>query len=795
MNRFICLVKLVFLARAIQIQIRPNVVYPLPLNSTDQFLMAVQRDSLGLLTIVNDIPMDRYNQTSFINLQIDTTRLYIQPGHNYIPLGNSSSVLSLVLNANDTNSNIFEYKMFFILTIQPGSGSSQAMLPLFLGNAFLLRIDQTYTNIVFDIYVNPESENNCFAMFEHLYLDKPALIPAINKLSRGAGSALYNTNPFIKNNKNFFEFLQNSIIVETRVEVKDLTFGQDLLFHSYCYNQNSEGSFKADFSQAISSSKGYFITIDNWINNGKFDFKIQEKVFNSMTVEYFFAIMKIEGDYIASTNSHQDPLILSNYSREFYKPYFFAENDSSLISTTDNPVMSNKIYFDRKNNYILNLRAIVRPSSLKMLPLYKQTVLNLMTIDLGYRTLSLASDNVDTTKLGWLFTAILVSISAVVFWCIFIYLVYLHKFIAKQEIRRSSYKGFLKEGEGIDSLKEPASFHNRHFPGLGDPDSLTTNILGQNINYSNSNIPRFESFHIQNDKILPMGNFDQDFATGNDSNGSFDMRPPNLNLEVLTHKKDNRKAQDMYVGSFDDLDSDKRNINSGMAKVSHNYTKQISFGQEGIPAKIGVPLSKERFDSNEGAGSESNINSDKIIQKMSLQNLNKPGLSMAGSYEFKTPNFHNSHNLSGESEYIADHTDNPFSNHGHNLQSDKNQITPKDGLFKFGEYQEEGPYQQKNPKYQESVIPEEEVSDNQSIQHTLDNNETHLEANNDRLITSDKTAIIEDIEENQTDQTEPYDAFRETNEDQSVVNNKYRTDYNDELISINENIDKSFGQY
>ena len=55
-----------------------NVLYPLPLNSTDEFILQVNTNQKGTLTVINDLPLDMFNQTNFIQLQLDSFGLRAQ---------------------------------------------------------------------------------------------------------------------------------------------------------------------------------------------------------------------------------------------------------------------------------------------------------------------------------------------------------------------------------------------------------------------------------------------------------------------------------------------------------------------------------------------------------------------------------------------------------------------------------------------------------------------------------------------------------------------------------------------
>lgn len=747
------MLRLLFFALASQtlftkeLPISVNVMYPLPLNSTDQFILQVNTNQNGTLTVINDLPLDMFNQTSFIQLQLDSQILIIQPGHNYFQLSQPSHTFSFVNSSLSKNSNILDYKIHFIVTNQSWNSLTPIDLPFLLGNYFILEITENMKNLNLISYVNTEATMNCFAIFEHLYSGRPENAPSINKLTRNSGAATYLSTPFIKNNKNAHQFIENSSKFEHKIELKNLMPGQFLLFHTYCLDDNAESSFALDLFTGVSYAKRYLTNIDDWISDGTLNFGVQSRTFNSMSIDFFYMVVKLDSKDLLSQNQS---IAFDTYSRELYEPYFFPKQNLTVISSNQSTSNTGTIWLDRRSDYILNLRAILRPSSVRLLPLYKQSVLNLMTIDLGYRVLSFSSENYDPSKLGLFLTMLLIVISTAIFWGIFLYLFFLNKFLEKQEIRRSSYNGFFKEGEGMDSSKAVSSQQNRNIENNFEADMLTSNYLRGQEYRSDSQENRFDLTQ-KSKRQMPETKFLQNSMNSGESNNEF--QPANTNFKINTEPG---------VGHKNRLNSQKdQNLDAN--KI---YSNRL---ENNIPAYNNALLQG-------------------FSKPMSLKNIKSSG-ALTNSREFRTPNFHNE-SISKDNDIGTQVDEIEESNIKPNKISDYDNKPKKSDFFKFNEYEDVGPYRSQHKITFGPSNLNPDISEQQTVEHNLDDYEADM--NNDHEVTGDRTSTFPD-HERADPQVDRYDAFKETEDDQSVGNNKYRTDFNDELISINENFDKSFG--
>ena len=640
-----------------------------------------------------------------------------------------------------------DYKINFIVTNQVWNNLTPMDLPFLLGNYFILEIKEGMKNLNLITYLNSEAPTNCFAIFEHLYTEKPESAPSISRLARNSGASTYLSTPLIKNNKNAYQFIENSPKVENKIELRNLTPGQFLLFHTYCFDDNAESSFPLDLATGVSYAKRYLTSIEEFIYDGTFTFGAQTRTFNSMSIDYSYMIVKLDSQDLAGQNQS---LIFDTYSKEFYEPYFFPKQNLTGVSSNQSTSRMDSVGLDRRTDYLINLRASLRPSSVRLMPVYKQSVLNLMTIDLGYRVLSFSSDNYDPSKLGWFLTMLLIAISSAILWGIFLYLIFLNKFLMKQEIRRSSYGGFFKEGEAMDSSKAVSSVQNRNIENNFDPDMLTSNYSAGQGYRSDSQENRFDMAH---------------------------------------RKLSNHMSESKYLQQSLSLDGSKKELKAG-SEFKITTEPGISYKiRKGSQQDQNQEANKILANRNENAiPSYNNVFLQGHNRHMSLKGL-KNANPMANSVEFRTPNFYN------ESIFKDNETDvkeAPESDAKSKKISDYEGKPNKSDFFKFSEYEDIGPY--RNPHKitlgPSGSNPNPEVSEQETVEHNLDDCEVDVNVEQDTA--GDRTSTFPD-HEREGRQVDRYDAFREKEEDHSVDNNKYRTDFNDELISINENFDKSFG--
>lgn len=416
-------------------------LYTLPYNTTDGVSYTSTDPATLLLTIIVPVSMSYFNLLSGLSVSVNQQRLQLQPGHNYLSVAPNTTVFPPIISDPVLRTQFTSFPLTCLFSQQVVSaGNTTTSYPLVLGFPALIASLNT-TALNFTLLPNPsQMGQRCMLLFQDLLLSptgSPANYTLItNFTAMIANTTLLQNTMFQRIYANNLQFVMNSASLNAAVQVSALSPSQSVLFYSYCVDSAVAKSFAIEVSRAISDGQKGYLSLGDFQRTGNVSLLHRLVRRPTMSVKYSANVVSWRDD----AGSAQ----LTSYNYDYYQRLFGNVPDTRTVFAPVDLGAPTQLPLAAGLTYLVNIRAAILPNKGQTDSDYKQSSLDLLSLDLGYRVVSLNSVTSDGSKRSWLLTACLLITSAVVVWALFVYFYFLGRFLKNQRAKQQTYDKYFK---------------------------------------------------------------------------------------------------------------------------------------------------------------------------------------------------------------------------------------------------------------------------------------------------------------------------------------------------------------